>query len=153
MGPNERTALVRGYAEGHAAIMAAFQGLSGASLDRAPPGEWSARQISHHLADTEVFRAARLRRLLSQDAPIIQAFDEGRLVQRLYYGRPHALSLELFDVATRSNLELLASLQEADWARVGTHTELGRWGMDTWLERAAEHVTEHAAQLGKVISN
>lgn len=41
----------------------------------------------HYPADKELFRSVRLRQLLSQDEPVIQAFDELKLVERAYYQR------------------------------------------------------------------
>jgi hypothetical protein len=38
-------------------------------------------------------------------------------------------------------------MSEADWAREGTHSESGRYSMDTWLEIYAVHAHNHAAQI------
>ena len=38
-------------------------------------------------------------------------------------------------------------MSEADWAREGTHSESGRYTMDTWLEIYASHAHNHAAQI------
>jgi hypothetical protein len=143
----ERGHLIDVYRRGHAAIMACLRDLAAVDLDRSPPGEWSTRQIIHHLADTEVWRSARLRRLLTQDDPVIQAFDEVALAGRGKYLRDPAASLALFDACTRSTLEILALLSDADFEKAGTHTEYGHFTVDMLLERAADHLTEHAAQL------
>ena len=39
------------------------------------------------------------------------------------------------------------SRSEADWRREGTHTEHGRYGMDTWLGIYSVHAHDHAAQI------
>jgi hypothetical protein len=147
-----REAMIEGYRTGHGAILKALSGVDAARLDQRSGEEWSAREIVHHLTDTELFRSVRLRQLLSQDEPVIQAFDELKLVERAYYTRPAEVSLAVFDAAVRSNLELLALMSAADWARMGTHTEVGPFTMDMWLQRAADHLNEHARQLAKTLA-
>jgi ribosomal protein S18 acetylase RimI-like enzyme len=144
---DERARLIERYAAGHREIMALLASPARLPLDAAPGGEWSARQIVHHLADTEVVRAERLRRLLSQDAPVIQAIDETLLAERAHYSRPVETSLLLFDAAVRSTTELLQLMTESDWAREGVHTEFGPYSLHYWLERASEHLPQHAEQL------
>ena len=34
-----------------------------------------------------------------------------------------------------------------DWLREGTHTEVGRYGVETWLKIYAEHAHKHARQI------
>jgi hypothetical protein len=153
MASTTRARLLAAYRDGHAEIMALVSSLPAAALDRHRQGEWSVRQIIHHLADTEVFRPVRLRQLLSQDAPIIQGFDELKMAESLHYGRPVEASLALFDASVRSSLELLALMSEADWAKAGTHTDFGPFTMEDWLDRAAIHLPEHAAQLRSTVGH
>src|SRR4029079_16733269 len=67
MPPSERTELLERYRSGAAAVDDALAGISDAELDRRPPGEgeWTAREIAHHLADSEAMGYIRLRRLLA----------------------------------------------------------------------------------------
>ena len=34
-----------------------------------------------------------------------------------------------------------------EWQRFGTHTEIGRYSIERWLEIYAEHAHEHARQI------
>src|SRR5205814_5017356 len=97
------------------------------------PGEWSARQVVHHLADSEMTSAIRLRRLLAEDRPVIVGYDEPEFARRLHYDRPIDGSLAAFRSARESTAELLDRLDEDEWARQGTHTESGRYAVDDWL--------------------
>ena len=146
-----REARLRRYRDGCNAVVEAVARLKPEDLDRATAGEWTPRQIVHHLADTELFRSTRLRRLLTEESPTLQAFDEGNLtfLRRLHYDRPIEASFALFRAASQTNLDLLARLLEDDWSREGTHTEVGRFTMDDWLERAAGHAQDHAEQILK----
>ena len=38
-------------------------------------------------------------------------------------------------------------MTDADWLREGTHTEVGRYGAERWLEIYAEHAHRHARQI------
>jgi hypothetical protein len=144
---DRRTRLAR-YRDGAAAIAAAAAGLSDDELDRRPaPGEWTAREVIHHLADAEVRSAIRLRQLLAEEAPVIEGYDEGRYAQVLHYDRPVAAALAVIDAVRASTAELLDCLTDADFARVGTHTELGSYSVDTWLGVYADHALDHADQL------
>jgi hypothetical protein len=40
------------------------------------PGKWSAREIVHHLGDSESTSAFRIRKLLVDDNPVIEGYDE-----------------------------------------------------------------------------
>ena len=53
------------------------RGVSKDQLDVKDPEGWSARQIIHHLADSEAQSYARLRRLVAEpEGSIIQGYDE-----------------------------------------------------------------------------
>jgi hypothetical protein len=147
MTPEDRARLINRYQDGYRAVVEALDRIGPRSLDAARQGEWSAREIVHHLADTELFRSTRLRALLSEDEPFLPGFDEQRLQQRLHYYRPVEASLALFNAAIDSNIELLTLLFPEDWLRSGRHERLGSFTIETWLERAAAHPHEHAAQL------
>jgi len=72
-----RKALVEKYREGYRVISDALRGISDRELDaRTAPGKWSAREIVHHLADSEMTSAIRLRRLIAEDHPMIQGYDQ-----------------------------------------------------------------------------
>ena len=74
----ERAALLDRYASsGFDAVVVALEGASEADLDRHGQTGWSARQVVHHLADSETMAATRVRRLVGDDDPVtIQGYDE-----------------------------------------------------------------------------
>ena len=85
--PAERAALIERYRDGHRVVLEALAGATDAELDAAPaaPDEWTARQVVHHLADSEMMSALRLRRLIADDHPVIEGYDEPRFARRLFY--------------------------------------------------------------------
>jgi DinB superfamily len=143
-----RRSLIAQYRAGYDAVVDALAGADDAALDRRPgPGTWSAREIVHHLADSEMTSAIRLRRLLAEQAPEIHGYDQEEFARRLHYDRPHETSLELFRYARLTTAELLDRLQPADWLREGSHSESGRYTVETWLRIYAEHAHKHARQI------
>jgi len=148
MDASERAQLIERYENGYAAVEEALDGISDAELDARPgPDEWSAREIIHHLADSEMTSAIRLRKLLAEDEPTIQGYDEPEFARRLHYERPLEGSLLAFKGARESTASLLGVLSESDWSRSGTHTESGPYSVETWLQIYAAHGHDHADQI------
>ena len=148
MDHDERKKLIAQYRDGYAAVAEALLKITPEELDaREAPGRWSAREIVHHLADSEITSGVRLRRLLAEDRPAIQGYDQDEFARKLHYDRPHEASLELFKYVRQSTAELLDCLQPADWLREGTHSESGRYSVETWLRIYAEHAHRHARQI------
>jgi hypothetical protein len=149
MTAEERKTLIARYADGYRIVSEAVAGATDEQLDARPaPGKWSAREIVHHLADSEMIGAGRLRLIVATDNPQIVAYDQDAFVGRLYYDRPIAASLDAFKTARRSTVEILERMTDQDWARAaGTHTELGAYTADLWLEIYAAHAHAHAEQI------
>jgi len=144
-----RRKLVDQYKDGHRVVLEALAGASSAELDVAPaPGKWTAREIVHHLADSEMTSAIRLRLLVATPTPEIRAYDQDEFARRLHYSqRPIQAALDAFGAARRTSAEILDGLTEDEWQRFGTHTEIGRYSIERWLEIYAEHAHEHARQI------
>lgn len=149
MDSEARDALIRRYREGVAAVHAALEGLDDTALDDAPAGGgWTARMVVHHLGDSEMTSAIRLRRLLAEEAPDVGAYDEEVFAARLHYAaRPIEPSLKAFEGARETSAQLLVLLSEDDWGRRGTHPEHGTYGVEDWLQIYADHAHDHAAQI------
>jgi len=147
MNAAERASLVKRYNEGHRAVMDALRGVTDEELDRSASGEWTPRQIAHHLADSEMTSAIRLRRLITEESPVIHGYDEVEFAMKLTSDRPIAPSLEAMRYARESTAQILDRLSEADWQRTGTHSESGPYSVETWLTIYAAHGHDHAAQI------
>lgn len=148
MDPETRRQLVQQYRDGVQAVLDALDGITDAELDARPgPGQWTAREIVHHLADSEMTSAIRLRLLVAGDRPAIVGYDQDAFARRLFYDRPVDASLLAFRAARETTAELLDRLSEDDWRRSGTHSEIGPYSVTLWLEIYAEHAVKHAGQI------
>ena len=148
MDSNERTQLIAQYRDGYRAVAEALLRITPEELDARPgEGRWSARDVVHHLADSEMSAAVRLRQLLAEDHPTFQRSDQDAYSRRLHYDRPHESSLELFRYAREATAELLERMSPEDWAREGIHSTAGPFGAERWLQIYAGHAHKHARQI------
>ncbi|HEV8346980.1 MAG TPA: DinB family protein [Vicinamibacterales bacterium] len=148
MDSETRKKLLDQYKDGYRVVAESLVGATDEELDTAPaPGKWSARQVVHHLADSEMIAAVRARLLVAVDRPQIVGFDQDEFARRLHYDRPIEASLDAFKSARRTTAELLDKLSDQDWAREGTHTEHGRYTLERWLEIYTTHAHKHAEQI------
>ena len=144
----DRANLLDQFRTGYADVEAALAGASDAELDHpAPDGGWTAREVAHHLADSEATAYVRLRRLIAEDDPLIQGYDEPEYARRLHYDRPIASSLAVLRGVREASLSLLEALTPAEWERTGTHSESGVYTVDSWLRIYAKHSHDHANQI------
>jgi hypothetical protein len=148
MERDERERLIAQYIDGCRVVAEALLNITPEELDASPaPGKWTPRQIVHHLGDSEMTAAVRFRLLVAEERPAIKGYDQDSFAARLHYERPYPASLELFRAARASTAELMGCLSDADWQREGTHSEVGRFGLDTWLRIYAPHAHTHAEQI------
>lgn len=152
MTQTERQKLIERYADGYNEVVRALEGFPNDKLTAHPiPGKWSAAEIIHHLADSEMTSAIRLRRLLVEDNPAIQGYDEALFATRLdYNSRDIAPAMDAFRAARATTVQLLERLTEADWQRKGTHSESGEYGTEIWLKSYAAHAHDHADQIRRL---
>jgi hypothetical protein len=149
---NTRASLIALYRAGYAEVEAALAGATDADLDRRPANDgWTAREVVHHLADSETTSYIRLRRLLAEDGPTLQGYDEAEFARRLWYDRPISISLSVFQAVRASSAEILDRLTDSHWSRGGVHTESGDYTVEDWLQIYADHAFDHAEQIRRAL--
>jgi hypothetical protein len=148
MDEDARKKLIDQYKDGYRVVAEALAGATAEELNARPaPGKWTAREVAHHLADSEMTSAIRLRLLLAVDNPAISGYDQDEFARRLHYERPIEASLDAFKAARRTTADILDRMSEDDWRREGTHTEHGRYTIERWLEIYSTHAHKHAEQI------
>ena len=148
----ENNLVVARYRSGVDDVLDALEDVTEEDLDRRSPDPeaWSAREVVHHLADSETNSYLRLRRLVADEGrPEIAGYDEAGWASRLRYAdRPVEASLTVFVAVRAASAELIASMgDDIDWARVGVHSDSGDYTADDWLRIYADHAHEHADQI------
>lgn len=152
MTHEERTRLIDRYEAGYAEVMKALKGFPEELLTHHPfPNKWSVREILHHLADSETTSGHRLRRLLTEEYPVVPGYDQDRWAILLRYNlRDHAPAIEAFRAARETTTQILRAMTEDDWGCTGWHTESGNYSAQRWLQIYADHAHEHAAQIARL---
>jgi hypothetical protein len=144
----DRHALLERFRTGFDDVVDALAGITPDELDRRPPGsDWTAREIAHHLADSEATAYIRLRRLIAEDNPTLVGYDEEEFARRLHYDRPIEPSLDVLRAVRTASLQLLESLTPGEWQRSGAHSDSGAYTVDDWLRIYAGHSHDHADQI------
>ena len=148
----ERQNLIAQYAQGYDEVVAALEGFRPDELTAHPlPGKWSACEIVQHLADSEMNSALRLRRLLTEDNPLLPGYDQDFYATHLRYNeRPLGPALDALRGARATSVQILAQMDEAAWQRAGTHSDSGPYSMSDWLRIYAAHAHNHAAQIRRL---
>ena len=146
----DRGRLIERYRAGFDEVKRALEGITAEEIDRRPaePDGWTAREVAHHLADSEAMAYTRLRRLVADENPVIHGYDEPVWARRLHYdARPIEPSLAVVRAVRAASVQLLEALTPAEWSRTGVHSESGPYSVDRWLEIYANHCHDHADQI------
>ena len=138
------------YKKATEAFIAVASKLTEDELDKPQNQSWNARQVVHHVADSEAQSYARLRRLIAEPGTQIQGYDEagwGENETLGYKVLSVEISLAVFRAVRASSLEILKRLTKEQLKNAGIHTESGEYTLETWLETYINHPIEHAEQI------
>ena len=152
MDAAQRAKLIQQYRDGYSQVARALDGFPAGKLTARPfTGKWTAAEIVHHLADSEMTSAIRIRKLLAEPFPVIQAYDQERFAEVMHYQeRPIEPSLQAFRYARESTAQLFEHMSEPDWRKLGWHSEAGSYHTERWLEIYAAHAHGHAEQIERL---
>ena len=153
MTPEERQRLIDQYEAGYSEVERSLRDFPADQLTARPiEGKWTACEIVHHLADSETRAAVRLRQLLAEDDPEIQAYDQDSYATRLRYNERADIrpALEALHGARATTAQLIALMADDDWQRAGHHPEHGRYSAEDWLRIYAAHAHGHASQIDRL---
>ncbi len=128
---------------------ALLEGVSDGELRRRPsPEEWSLLEVLCHLRDSAEIEGMRVRRLVEEDKPALEPYDQEALArERDYQGddpRRVRTAVRAFWGGLAYQLE---GLSDQQWQRAGTHPEQGRVTVASRAERMALHAREHLEQI------
>jgi|SRR5689334_8720203 DinB family protein len=146
---SETEDLLERFRRGAELVAVSITGAAGSEMDFVPqPDQWSIRQIVAHVCDAEIVATMRLRQIIAEENPRLQAWDQDAWAKNLDYAkRKPSQSLETFRRVRAENYELLKDLPEPVFNRTGMHTERGTITLLQLLRLMAEHAENHAAQL------
>ena len=112
---------------------------------------WSARQIIHHLADSEAQSYVRLRRLVAEpEGVMLVNVDEDSWAKEAKLGyetAPVENSIAIYAAVRAGSLDVIRRLEESDVEKSGVHPESGKFTIEKWLFNYTKHSLEHGEQL------
>jgi hypothetical protein len=145
--PREAAALLQGAAD---AIEAEMSALPPAVLTHHPaPGEWCVQEVVGHLIEAERRGfAGRIRIILSDDDPALQAWDQAEVARERHDCARDGKSLldELMRLRAES-VSLVAGLRPADLTRSGRHPKVGPLRVNDLLHEWIHHDRNHLRQI------
>lgn len=126
--------------------------LSDEQLAKRIPGEWSVRQIVHHVADSHMNAVFRFKKPLTEDRPNFAVYDQEAIALLADYALPLAPSLQILHGLHTRFAALLESLTDEQWQRTGIHPEWGEVTVETVARNYADHGDNHIHQINKTLA-
>ena len=129
-----------------------IDGLSDEALRRRPsPDEWSVLEVCCHLRDSAEIEGQRIRRLVEEDDPELQPYDQEALARERNYQGEDVTRLRTALRAFWGGLAYqLEGLTDEQWERGGTHPEWGAVTVRSRAELEVEHARAHLEQLKSI---
>lgn len=145
---DDRSASIDHLAALPLALRTALDGLNNAQLDTPyRPGGWSVRQVVHHLADSHLNAFVRIKLALTEDAPLIKAYDEKAWAELADSASPIDPSLAIIDGVHERMVTVLRSLPAVAFARHLQHPERGPMTIDMVAAMYSWHGRHHVAHI------
>jgi uncharacterized damage-inducible protein DinB len=112
--------------------------------ERVGPGEWSISEVVAHMLDSDLVGSDRIKRIIAEENPTLQAYDENAWVARLdSRGMPMDEAAALFAANRKWIARILRTCSEADFSRAGQHTEDGPKTLAKLLVGYVNHLDHH----------
>ena len=147
--------LADSYEKATEEFLAAVEKVSASDLDKAPEGEWSARQIIHHQAHADAYCLTRIIQVVSEPGTAVRSFSESALVASdvlAYSTTPIDSSIALLKAVRSEALRIIRAAKDSDLSRSCQHSELGEFTLEAMIVRFTEHPAGHARQLLETIA-
>lgn len=152
--PSERSALIAQIKNYPAELEALLSKYADTQYDTpVQPGEWTIRQIIHHLPDAHMNGFIRMKLVLAENKPILKPYDQDAWATQADMKLPVEPSLQILRGLHARWAELLSNLPESAWDRGGIHLENGLVTLDQLLYTYAGHGQAHLEQIQQLSPN
>ena len=114
-------------------------------------GGWTGKEVLLHLKDAETVSYDRLRRIISEENPILWYFEEDRWQKNLNYMEQDIdLAKNLFRLTRDSIIEIVKMHLKESGTRKGVHSRCGVMTMKEVVEFLIWHTDHHINHLNKI---
>jgi hypothetical protein len=116
------------------------------------PGGWTARQVLHHVADSHMNAYIRIKWSLTEDTPVIKAYNEKAWAETYETKSDPALSVTLLKALHAKWVTLLRALSKEDLQKSFIHPDSGKHvRLDRSIALYAWHGEHHLAHLKLIL--
>lgn len=152
--PADRQARIEMIRRLPAQVRAAVAGLSDArKITRYLADEWSVAQIVHHLADSHIQAYVRTKMILTAERPTLMPYSQVAWAATADSTGPELEgSLRILDGLQARWADLLASVPDDGWSRVGVNPETGEVPLERILRTYSRHGESHVEQIRNVLA-
>jgi len=149
---SQRQAMIASIRQLPAEVEAAVRGLSDGQLDTSEgEGEWTIRQVVHHLADAHMNGFIRTKLILTEARPTLKPYDQDAWAKLPDTTEaPVEDSLSILRGLHERWSDLLESVQDRDWQRSAFHPEVGEVTLEDILATFAGHGDNHVEQILRI---
>jgi len=129
------------------------KGASSEKLHKSPKNdEWSPANIIHHMADAEAHFYIRYLRVLTENIPTTEFFDEDVYPELLHYEKRDVnASIALIESIRASSVSLFNNFKDEDWQRKGITSDGNEFVLIALIKKARSHINDHANQLSAAL--
>jgi hypothetical protein len=114
--------------------------------------EWSPANIIHHIADAEAHFYVRYLRVLTENVPTTEFFDENVYPELLHYEKRDVnASIALIEGIRAASISLFNNFKEEDWQRKGLTSDGNEFVLIALIKKARSHINDHANQLSAAL--
>lgn len=137
--------LIAEFERGAADLRQAIAGMTAEQLRAAPvPGKWSTHQVIIHLADAEQAFTHRIKRILAEDRPTYNKWEENDFVSRLCYADQSAEdAMTTIEVLRRQLARILRKMPADVLERKGVHSQAGEQTAREVIDKDIWHLQHH----------
>ena len=146
--------LLKEYKEATDNFVAAAKAIPIEKLDKSPSNdEWSPANIIHHLADSEAHFYIRYLKILTEDVPQTDFFDEEVYPVKLKYEkRDVEKSLHLLQSLRESFYNIMSNFTPDEWERKGKNSDVGEYPIIALIKKTRTHMKDHLNQLNEAVA-
>lgn len=137
-----------------AKIESVFRTLSAKQLETPyRDGGWTARQVLHHISDSHLNAYIRIKWTLTEETPVIKAYDEKRWAETPDIAEDPAISVALLKALHHKFVALLRRIRPEDMGRQFLHPETKKHvSIERMIATYAWHGEHHLGHLNIIAS-
>lgn len=146
------TEQINGYYTSALTIAKAVAGLKEEQLRYKPSADtWSIIEVIYHLADSETIVYQRIRRMIAENKPFLQPFDQAVWAEKLtYQSRDEKLPLDLFIMLRKTTADFLHSMPENAWWKKGVKPDKSEVTLYAVFISFLDHAAVHLRQIEEI---